>query len=165
MSSDESMIENLFWRADSSVYLYRKRLSVFKRIIPSGFKKFRYLFRNSVPVRRFLALFICGSANVIHISEISFSPNSDSMNSIRVLINRALPIDFSVTNLAPFHRRAPLISIPIKFLSGYCMARETVYSPFPHPSSNTIGLSLPHSSFPHLPLYLYSFESNSSVAV
>ena len=53
---------------------------------------------------------------------------------------------------APVHMRAPLISTPMKFLEGQRRPSPTVYSPRPHPSSRTMGLSLWKKSECHLPL-------------
>jgi small subunit ribosomal protein S1 len=54
-----------------------------------------------------------GIEGLIHISEISFSANNDSMNSIRVRRKATLPRACSVAYFAPFHRRAPLMSTPM----------------------------------------------------
>ena len=48
---------------------------------------------------------------------------------------------FSKAVFAPLQKRAPLISIPIKFLSGKRSPKLTEYSPLPQPNSKTIGLS------------------------
>ncbi len=45
-------------------------------------------------------------------------------------------------SVAPVHMRAPFMSTPMKFISGYRRANSTVYSPLPQPNSSTIGLSL-----------------------
>lgn len=42
-----------------------------------------------------------------------------------------MSIPRSVAVLAPRHMRAPLMSMPMKFLSGLRSARATVYSPLP----------------------------------
>ena len=60
-------------------------------------------------------------------------------------------MSFSRAVLAPRQKRAPLISIPIKFLSGFFSANAIVYSPLPQPNSKTIGLSFLKKSF-HFPL-------------
>ena len=52
---------------------------------------------------------------------------------------------------APVQIRFPLISTPIKFLFGKRFAKPTVYSPFPQPSSNTIGLVFLKYSLCQLP--------------
>ena len=44
--------------------------------------------------------------------------------------------------LAPVHIRAPLMSTPMKLTLGNILASPTAYSPLPHPSSSTMGLSL-----------------------
>src|SRR5690606_34087808 len=84
--------------------------------------------------------FICGSGKVIHISSTSFSSKRKSTSSIWV---RKKPTFFRFSSkaiFAPRHKRAPLMSMPKKFFSGYFFARFTVCSPLPQPNSKTIGL-------------------------
>ena len=54
--------------------------------------------------------------------------------------------------VAPVHMRAPLMSMPMKFLSGNRSASPMVYSPRPQPSSMTMGLVLPKKCSCHRPL-------------
>ena len=68
---------------------------------------------------------------------------------------------YFIAFLAPCHNLAPLISIPIKFLSGNFLARLIEYSPFPHPNSKTIGLLFLKNEN-QFPLYLNSFFNNDS---
>ena len=68
----------------------------------------------------------------------------------------------SVAVFAPRHIRAPLISTPIKFLSGLRSARATVYSPFPQPNSRIIGLSFLKNSLCQLPFSGCSVRNISS---
>ena len=64
-----------------------------------------------------------GQAGVLAAAEL---PKKASMNSMRVRRKATLPIFSSVASLAPFHRRAPLMSTPMKFISGCRRARAMV---------------------------------------
>ena len=68
---------------------------------------------------------------------------------------------FSLAVLAPLQNLAPLISIPIKLISGFCLASSTEYSPLPQPNSSVIGLELLKTFLAQLPLNSKSPESNS----
>ena len=54
-------------------------------------------------------------------------------------------------SVAPDHIREPLISTPIKFLSGNNRPSPTVYSPRPQPNSKTMGRSFPKNDSFHFP--------------
>jgi hypothetical protein len=77
---------------------------------------------------------------VIHISETSSLAKNDVIKSILVLKKTALLSFSSSIIFAPDHIRAPLMSIPMKFRWGKCLAIPTVYSPFPQASSRVMGL-------------------------
>ena len=64
------------------------------------------------------------------------------MNSIFVRKKATFGSFSSIAILAPFHILAPLMSTPIKLTQGKRRANSTVYSPFPQPSSKTMGLEL-----------------------
>src|SRR3990170_2816159 len=78
------------------------------------------------------------------------------MNSICVRRKATLCRFFSCAFFDPLQMRAPFISTPIKFLFGYFSARPIEYSPFPQPSSSTIGFSFLKYSLFHFPLSLKS---------
>ena len=103
-----------------------------------------------VEVRRLRTFFICGSGKVSQISATSSGAKKASMISMFVRMKATFFIPFWKDSFAPAHIRAPLMSTPMKFFSGKSSANATVYSPRPHPSSSTIGLSLPKNSL-HFP--------------
>jgi hypothetical protein len=129
-------------------------------MIPSGLSICRYRSIKRVEVSLFRTFFIWGSGNVIQISEISFSAKNSVMSSIFVRRNATFAIPFSKASLAPVHIRAPFISTPIKFFSGYFRANPTAYSPFPHPNSRTIGLLFLKKSEFHFPFISNPFSRN-----
>lgn len=92
-------------------------------------------------VRRLRGFFICGSLNVSHIS--LTSPGAKKRSIISILVRKKATFFNPSSNawVAPVHIRAPLISTPIKLIFGNSFANPTVYSPLPHPSSSTMGLS------------------------
>ena len=120
---------------------------------PIGTKEFLYRSINKGEVSLFLGLLGWGSEKVSQISDTSSLEKKCSMKSIFVLRNRTFSIFWSFIVFAPFHILAPFISTPIKFVSGFLFDNPIVYSPLPHPSSSTIGLSFLNSKF-HFPLIL-----------
>ena len=88
---------------------------------------------------------------MIQISSTSSLPKAYSTSSIWVLKKAAFEIFSSSAVFAPRQKRAPLISIPIKFLSGYRLAKPIVYYPLPQPNSKIIGLSFLKKSVFHFP--------------
>ena len=129
-------------------------LSVFRLTTPSFLRILLYNCKNSeLVILCFVRLyFICGSGKVIQISSTSFSAKIWLINSIWVRIKATLCKPVSKAVLAPRQKRAPLISIPTKFLLGYLSAKPTEYSPFPQPSSSTSGFSFLKKSEFHFPL-------------
>ena len=91
---------------------------------------------NLVEVNLFLVFFICGSGKVIQISDTSPGMKNDVISSMFVRMNATFASPCTEAWFAPVHIRAPLMSMPMKFLSGKRCASPTVYSPFPHPSSS-----------------------------
>src|SRR5690554_2609492 len=102
---------------------------------------FLYRARNSSLVKRCLVrlYLICGSGKVIQISSTSLLAKQFSINSICVRKKTTLGRFSSIAVFAPRQKREPLISIPIKFVSGKRRANSTEYSPLPQPNSKTIG--------------------------
>src|SRR6185436_13503566 len=125
----------------SSVKSKSSLLSVFTWRFPFLENILLYLSRKWGEDNRLFSLLSrgCGSGNVSQISDTSFSAKNFSINSIRIRKKAALGILFSFAVFAPLHKRAPFISIPIKFLSGYSFAIPIVYSPLPQPNSSTTG--------------------------
>ena len=76
---------------------------------------------------------------VIQISSTSAPANARSINSIWHRRKATFLLPSLRLFLAPRQSRAPLMSTPIKFRSGYRSASASVYSPFPQPNSNVIG--------------------------
>ena len=72
---------------------------------------------------------------MISISSTSESSKNFSKYSIFVLKKHIFSRLLSCDNLAPCQKRAPLMSIPIKFLLGFFFAKKVEYSHFPHPNS------------------------------
>jgi len=79
---------------------------------------------------------------------------NEFMNSILVLRKAVFLSSFSTAVLAPLHMRDPLMSTPMKFLSGKIPASPVVYSPFPQASSRTTALKLEKTDSLHFPLML-----------
>ena len=84
-------------------------------------------------------------------SATSFSAKKLAIHSILVRRKATFRIPSSWAVLAPCHMRAPLMSMPMKFLLGKRRASPIVYSPRPHPSSNTMGFSFLKNSSCHFP--------------
>ena len=121
--------------------MYRKLESVLTCTAPPSTRKWRYRARKVVLVSRLRTCFICGSENVSHICCTSSGPKKRSIISMLVRRKATLASPSSRACLAPVHIRAPLMSTPMKFISGFLRARPTVYSPLPQPSSSTMGFA------------------------
>ena len=104
-----------------------------------GDEKFPISLHKKVEVSRLVSFFIWGSEKVNHISLTSCAAKKRSIIEMSVRRKATFVKPPARDSVAPVHIRAPLISTPIKFFSGWSRANPTAYSPFPQPNSSTRG--------------------------